>query len=128
MSAILLVAPSALGAVIAASNPPSPTGPVDNNGGAGAGSWGLLIVAVLIVVSIALFVAMNRSLKHARHNLGGDQLPRRPSKRPRPAIPLREDRPADSADVAQQPARAAGAPGGPPRPPAASGPAPGDGT
>lgn len=75
----------------ATSVPQAPAGTSDNNGGAGAGTYGFLVVVGLIVFSIFLFFAMNRSLRSARHNLGGDQLPRRRPGRPRHVIPLRED-------------------------------------
>jgi hypothetical protein len=72
--------------------PQAPAGTSDDNGGAGAGSYGFLVIIGLIVFSIVLFVAMNRSLRKARINLGGDQLPRRrPGARPRHVIPMRED-------------------------------------
>lgn len=67
-------------------------GPVNDNGGVGAGTLAFLVIAGLLIVSGLLFVAMNRSLRRARHNLGGDQLPRRPNPR-RPVIPIRDDDP-----------------------------------
>jgi hypothetical protein len=93
VNALLLAAgPTATTTAVPTSVDQGPDGTANNNGGAGAGSWGLLIILGLIVVSIALFYAMNRSLRSARRNLGGDQLPRRrPGSRPRHVIPLRED-------------------------------------
>lgn len=73
--------------VLAAASPsPSPTsgyeGPTENqfNGSGDSVSAGLY--AFLIIVGLAAFTAliiffMNRSLRRARHNLGGDVLPRR---------------------------------------------------
>lgn len=89
---VLAAGPTATATAVPSSGNQAPDGTPDNNGGAGAGNWGFFIIIGLIVVSIGLFYAMNRSLRSARRNLGGDQLPRRrPGTRPRHVIPLRED-------------------------------------
>jgi hypothetical protein len=64
----------------------------DDSGGSasGAGSLAFLIIAGMLVVSVLLFWAMNRSLKRVRRNLGGDPLPRRRGSRPRRTIPVRD--------------------------------------
>ena len=72
---------------------PSPSPSFENQTGGkttGAGSLAFLVVIGLIVLSIALFWAMNRSLRRVRRNLGGDQLPRPRTQRRRP-FPVRED-------------------------------------
>ena len=72
---------------------PGYTGPADDSHG-GAGSLGVLVVVGMILAAIVLFWAMNRSLRRAQRNLGGDSLPRRrPGQRPRPTIPQRDDPP-----------------------------------
>jgi hypothetical protein len=81
-------------AVVAISPSPSPSAPFQNDDDGdsrGAGSIAFLVILVLIVASVLLFWAMNRSLKRARRNLGGDPLPRRSNYRDRPTIPIRED-------------------------------------
>lgn len=83
----MIAAASAWLLLAAASPSPSPTpptlnGPTENqfNGSGDAYSAGLY--AFLIILGLALFTVvivyfMNRSLKRARQNLGGDVLPRR---------------------------------------------------
>lgn len=65
---------------------PSNTQP--NPHGAGLAAFG--VVLLMIALSVLLFLALNRSLRRARRNLGGDVLPRR---RPtgRPTIPPRKE-------------------------------------
>ena len=73
---------------------PGYTGPSDDSHG-GAGGLGVLVVLGMIVAAIVLFWAMNKSLRKAQRNLGGDSLPRRrPGGRPRPTIPPRNEPPA----------------------------------
>ena len=67
-------------------------GPADDSKG-GAGNLGVLVVLGMIVAAIVLFWAMNKSLRRAQRNLGGDPLPRRPGRRPRPTIPPRDEPP-----------------------------------
>ncbi|HVV30213.1 MAG TPA: hypothetical protein VHC41_04980 [Mycobacteriales bacterium] len=62
--------------------PPAPNGPADHNDGVGAGTWAFLVIIGLILLSVALFYALSRSLRRARRNLGGDVLPRRRGQRP----------------------------------------------
>lgn len=71
-------------------SPPPIQNQIDNSG-VGGGTWAFLVIVGLILVSVLLFWAMNRSLRRARRNLGGEQLPRRGPRRPRPVIPVRDD-------------------------------------
>lgn len=105
IGAKLLVALSASGVLpLVAGSSPSPSpgisgarqGPfipqegVPNSDGAGLDAF--LILVGLILASAGLFFAMNRSLKRARRNLGGDVLPRRRNTGP-PVGPARDDPP-----------------------------------
>ena len=51
----------------------------------GAGLLAFLLILGMAVLCVGLFIAMNRSLRRARQNLGGDVLPRR--LHPEPADP-----------------------------------------
>jgi hypothetical protein len=61
--------------------PFGPTQGVSGADTASAGLYAFLIVVGLIAVSVVIFIAMNRSLKTARTNLGGSILPRREADR-----------------------------------------------
>ena len=83
--------------VLAAVSPtPSPSpgfGPSNDNQAPGSGesvSAGLYAFLIILVLAAALALivwAMNRSLKRARHNLGGSVLPRQESDK----IPVKHD-------------------------------------
>lgn len=46
-----------------------------------AGLYGFLVIAALVAVTVVIVLFMNRSLRRARANLGGDVLPRREADR-----------------------------------------------
>lgn len=78
-----------------------PSQGVSGDSGASAGLYAFLLVVALTAVSVVIFIAMNRSLKRARTNLGGSVLPRREADR-LPVAPQPQP-PADSAGSAAQP-------------------------
>jgi hypothetical protein len=61
--------------------------PGDSADGASAGLDAFLIVLGLIAFTVVIFIAMNRSLRRMRHNLGGSVLPRREAD----SLPVRGD-------------------------------------
>lgn len=97
--------------VLAAASPsPGPTtavdnGPTENQFNGSGDSYSAGLYAFLIIVAIAACTAliiffMNRSLRRARHNLGGDVLPRRE----RDQIPVGPGEPGDAGDESPPPA------------------------
>ncbi len=72
-------APTPTSTVVTPGFGPTPGGSGDV--GASAGLYAFLIVLGLILVTVVIFISMDRSLKRARANLGGSILPRREADR-----------------------------------------------
>lgn len=96
-----MIAAASAWLVLAATSPapgpsPTPSPQVTENqfNGSGdsysAGLYGFLVIAALVVAMVVIVFFMNRSLRRARANLGGDVLPRREADRvPTAAAPPR---------------------------------------
>lgn len=97
--------------ILAATSPspaptPSPFTPTENQfNGSGdpvsAGLYAFLVIVGLAAFTVLIVFFMNRSLKRARRNLGGDVLPRREADQV-PVAPRSSDRP-DGSDRRSEP-------------------------